>query len=71
MKNLIFVTAILASLTFAQAATAEERTVKLEIDNFYCASCAYIIQKTLAGLPGVANSKVTVVLCVNSILPLL
>ncbi len=59
MNKLLLGTAALAMMVFTNAAKADMQTVTLKLDNFYCVSCAYIIQKTLAEIPGVAESKVS------------
>jgi mercuric ion binding protein len=35
-----------------QQATATERTVTLQENNIYCASCPYIVKQSLAAVPG-------------------
>ena len=55
MRKILLGAAALALMVAANAANAKEQTVKLKLENFYCASCAFIIQRTLAGMPGVAH----------------
>lgn len=43
----------------AAPAFAGERTVTLIVENMTCASCPYIVQKTLARVPGVTNVAVS------------
>jgi len=38
---------------------AGERTVTLAVENMTCASCPYIVQKTLEGVPGVARVDIS------------
>ncbi len=45
-------------LTIAPA-FAGERTVTLAVENMTCASCPYIVQKTLQGVPGVTRAHVS------------
>ena len=59
MKHGLIVAIALATMAFAHAANAEEQSVMLKIDNFYCASCAYILQITLADITGVADCTVS------------
>lgn len=59
MKRIFLPATALAMMVFANAARAEERKVTLELDNFSCASCAFIIKSTLADIPGVAECKVS------------
>jgi mercuric ion binding protein len=56
---------LLASATFAiclfvtsSSTFAGEKTVKLAVQNMYCADCPFIVKKSLEAVPGVA--KVTV-----------
>ena len=53
--TLIFVAAGLAS----GAALAAEQTVTLAVDNMYCDACPYIVQQSLARIPGVENVTVS------------
>lgn len=57
MKSLSVLT-LIASVMTAPAALAAERTVTFAVDNMTCASCPYIVQTSMAAVPGVA--KVTV-----------
>ncbi len=43
----------------AAPAFAGERTVTLAVGNMTCASCPYIVQKTLARVPGVTSVAVS------------
>jgi periplasmic mercuric ion binding protein len=45
-------------ITFSTAA-AEEKTVTLRIENMTCVACPYIVEKTLAAVPGVQQIKVS------------
>ena len=54
-----FITAAAAILMSAGSAMAGERTVTLTVDNMTCASCPYIVKKTLAAVPGVHDVKVS------------
>lgn len=42
-----------------QQAAATDRTVTLQVDNMYCASCPYIVKRSLAGVPGVKDVSVS------------
>lgn len=42
-----------------QQAAATERTVTLQVDNMYCASCPYIVKQSLAAVPGVKDVSVS------------
>ena len=59
MKRSLMWAMVLALPLLANSASAEEQSVTLKLDNFYCASCAYILQKTLAGIDGVADCQVS------------
>lgn len=50
--------AALGLILMGGGALAAERTVTLAVDGMTCASCPYIVKRTLAGVPGV--SEVTV-----------
>jgi mercuric ion binding protein len=43
----------------AASALAGERTVTLAVENMTCASCPYIVQQVLAGVPGVTGAAVS------------
>ncbi len=40
-------------------AAAGERTVTLQVDNMYCASCPYIVKQSLVAVPGVKGVSVS------------
>jgi mercuric ion binding protein len=51
---------LLVSLLITPAsAAAAERTVTLKIENMTCVACPYIVEKTLAAVPGVQQTKVS------------
>ena len=54
--------ALLAGLSALYLSTAPalagERTVTLAVENMTCASCPYIVQKTLESVPGVIKAEV-------------
>lgn len=43
----------------AELAEAGEQTAKLKVKNMYCASCPFIVKKTLAGVDGVKRVDVS------------
>ncbi|KDP95551.1 MAG: cation transporter [Alphaproteobacteria bacterium] len=49
-----------AALTTADAAKAAERTVRLDVSNVSCGTCAPIVRRTISRVPGVAAVTVTV-----------
>lgn len=60
MKRLITRgTLALALITTSIAASAEERTITLAVDNMVCVVCAYNVKKSLERVAGVANVRVS------------
>jgi mercuric ion transport protein len=53
------ITCLVAPLLTVSAALAAEKTVTLSVANMTCAACPYIVQKTLAAVPGVTAAKVS------------
>ncbi|MER9647970.1 cation transporter [Mesorhizobium sp. M0199] len=51
--------ALIGSVIVAPAAWAGERTVTFAVDNMTCASCPYIVQSSMAAVPGVAKVAVS------------
>ncbi|ASE39266.1 MULTISPECIES: heavy-metal-associated domain-containing protein [Brevundimonas] len=49
-----------AALMTADAAQAAERTVRLDVSNVSCVTCAPIVRRTISRLPGVEAVTVTV-----------
>lgn len=58
MKQLLTIASTVGMLAFATAAIAAERTVTLAVENMTCASCPYIVKKTMEGVPGVSGVTV-------------
>lgn len=61
MRRIITVCQSIAWLTFLMMspAVAGERSVALKIENMTCVACPYIVEKTLAVVPGVTEVKVS------------
>ena len=60
MKHVtVTATGLAAALLCAGSAWAAEKTVTLAVSNMTCASCPYIVKRTLAGVPGVSGVKVS------------
>ncbi len=59
MKRLIAALAFSATILFVGQSFAAEKTVKLAVENMYCASCPYIVQKSLTNVQGVIKVKVS------------
>jgi len=49
-----------AALLSADAAQAAERTVRLDVSNVSCVTCAPIVRRTISRIPGVEAVTVTV-----------
>ena len=58
MKPSIFLL-VLAASAAAGGVGATERTVTLAVDNMTCASCPFIVQRTLAAVAGVRQVDVS------------
>lgn len=59
MKRIFAAAILLTGLLGATTVLAAERTVTLAVENMTCASCPYIVKKSLAALPGVAGVAVS------------
>ncbi len=55
MKRLLSSAVLAAGLLASGAVHAGERTVTLAVENMTCASCPYIVRKSLAAVPGVSK----------------
>lgn len=55
MKRFALAFALAAVTAAPPAALAVERTVVLKVDNMTCASCYYVVEKTLERIPRVAD----------------
>lgn len=54
-----FIPFLMMGLFGASAALAEEQTVTLAVENMTCASCPYIVRRSLTAIPGVTNVAVS------------
>jgi periplasmic mercuric ion binding protein len=54
-----FLIAAAAGLLWSAGAMAAEKTVTLAIKNMSCASCPYIVKKSLTRVPGVSKVNVS------------
>jgi mercuric ion binding protein len=52
-------TCIISLWITTSTAAADEKTVTLRIENMTCVACPYIVEKTLAAVPGVQQIKVS------------
>ncbi|ESW63323.1 cation transporter [Mesorhizobium sp. M0902] len=59
MTKYLSALALIGSVIVAPAAWAGERTVTFAVDNMTCASCPYIVQSSMAAVPGVAKVAVS------------
>lgn len=59
MKRRILFGALTALVLGTGAAFAGERTVTLAVENMTCASCPYIVKKSIAAVPGVSKVEVS------------
>ncbi|MDE2229462.1 MAG: cation transporter [Alphaproteobacteria bacterium] len=59
MRRLFFALSLGAALLTAGAVMAAERSVRLAVDNMYCASCPYIVKHSLAKVAGVGAVSVS------------
>ena len=56
----LLATAVLAgALSLSAVAVAAERTVTLAVENMTCATCPYIVKKSIAAVPGVSKVEVS------------
>ncbi len=59
MKRLVPAFALLASFAASGAAAAAERTLVFAVENMTCASCPYMVRKTMAAVSGVRRVQVS------------
>ena len=58
--NKLFASATFAiSILAASVAFAGEKTITLAVQNMYCATCTFIVKKSLERVPGVAKATVS------------
>jgi mercuric ion binding protein len=55
MRQLLAAAILALAFVSPGAAVAAEQTATLRIENMFCASCPYIVQQTLASVPGVTK----------------
>ncbi len=59
MKRLSTAAFAALMLLAAHGASADERTGTLKVDNLFCATCPYIVKRTLSRIPGVTEVEVS------------
>jgi mercuric ion binding protein len=59
MRQILAAAIIALAAISSGRAIAAERTATLLVENMYCASCPFIVKRTLAGVPGVTNVDIS------------
>ncbi len=59
MRMLMRALALIGSVMASQVALAGERTVTFAVENMTCASCPYIVKKSMGSVPGVTRVDVS------------
>jgi len=59
MRKFLCVVVLIGIVTAAHAAFAAERTARFAVDKMTCASCPYIVKKSMAAVPGVSRVEVS------------
>lgn len=59
MKHLVTLAVLAGGSLVSSATYAAEQTVTLAVQNMTCASCPYIVKKSLAAVPGVSKAEVS------------
>ena len=59
MKTSLSAFALIGSMIVAPTAWAGQHSVTFAVDNMTCASCPYIVKKSMAAVPGVAKVVVS------------
>ncbi len=59
MKRLSTAAFAVLMLLAGHGASADERTVTLEVDNLFCVTCPYIVKQALSRVPGVTEVEVS------------
>ena len=59
MKRLLAIAVLAGAVSFSAAAVAAERIVTLAVENMTCATCPYIVKKSIAAVSGVSKVEVS------------
>jgi mercuric ion binding protein len=59
MNKLFASTTFVIGILAASAAFAGEKTITLAVQNMYCATCPFIVKRSLERVPGVAKATVS------------
>ena len=59
MKKILSALIVLVSSAMAQSALAADQTVTFAVENMTCASCPYIVKRSMAAVAGVARVDVS------------
>jgi mercuric ion binding protein len=59
MRAVLSTFALVGALSMTTTAVSAEQTVIFAVDGMYCAACPYIVQSSMAAVPGVAEVVVS------------
>ena len=59
MRQILAAAILTLAVISSGTAIAAEQSVTLRIENMFCASCPYIVQQTLVGIPGVTHVEIS------------
>lgn len=59
MKHFVTAVMLATAMAFSTTATAAERTVTLAVENMTCASCPFIVKKSMEAVSGVSKVAVS------------
>lgn len=59
MRQILAAAIIALAAISSGRAIAAEQSVTLRVENMYCASCPFIVKRTLASVPGVTNVDIS------------
>ncbi|MCW9033536.1 MAG: mercury resistance system periplasmic binding protein MerP [Alphaproteobacteria bacterium] len=59
MKQIFIGTLFIVGLLISSLSFAAEKTVKLNVENMYCATCPFVVKKSLQSVKGVSQVAVS------------
>ena len=59
MRQILAAAILTLAVISSGRAIAAEQSVTLRVENMFCASCPYIVQQTLVGVPGVTRVEIS------------
>ena len=59
MRQILTAAIMTLAVVASGRAIAAEQSVTLRVENMFCASCPYIVQQTLIGVPGVTRVEIS------------